>query len=176
MLAACQQDATDASPMATDAGATGAPTDPATTPLAMPSADATASVAGAAGGIAAELDMGALQERRDPERLLRFYTNAIRIGDWDAAARAWTLDAVMTPDKLRQRFGGDDASPKIAVGKGDSATAAGSAYYQVPVTVDFPDGRPSQRGTIVLRRVNDAPGASEVQLLWRIERSSLGAS
>lgn len=135
---------------------------------AVPSADASAAASSA---LAANLDMAALKERRDPERLLRFYTNAIRIGDWVDAARAWSLDAQMTPNKLEKEFGGD-AGPKIAVGKGDMAGAAGSLYYEAPILIDFADGRPSRRGTIVLRRVNDVPGASEEQLNWRIERTS----
>lgn len=135
----------------------------------LPSGEASA---GSEGGIAAGLDMGALQERRDPERLLRFYTNALRVGDWNSAAKAWALDALMTPEKLEAEFGGA-AGPKVAVGRGDSGAAAGSLYYEVPVTIDFQDGRESRRGTIVLRRANDVPGASELQLVWRIERSSI---
>lgn len=137
-------------------------------PEPLPSVDASAA---ASAGLAAGLDMNALRERRDPERLLRYYTNAIRAGDWVDAARAWSLDAQMTPEKLKSEFGGQ-ASPKIAVGKGDTAGAAGSLYYEAPIVVDFQDGRPSRRGTIVLRRVNDVPGASEEQLNWRIERTS----
>jgi hypothetical protein len=138
----------------------------------VPSADASAEATGSAGGIAADLDLGALQERRDPERLLRFYTNAIRVGDWDSAAKAWSLDAQITPEKLRAEFEGE-AGPKIAVGKGDWENAAGTVFYEAPVTIDFPDGRDSRRGTIVLRRADDVPGASELQLVWRIARSSV---
>lgn len=127
--------------------------------------------AAAPAAIAAGLDMGALAEHRDPERLLRYYTNALRAGDWASAARAWSLDAQMTPEKLKGQFGGQ-ASPKIAVGKGDIEGAAGSLYYEAPVVIDFADGRPSRRGSIVLHRVNDVPGASEEQLNWRIERTS----
>jgi hypothetical protein len=165
-LAACQQEQPTAPEPADTASA--AALEPA--PSDAPSADAS----GSAGGIAAELDAGALQERRDPERLLSFYTNALRIGDWDAAASAWSLDAQMNPDKLRADFGGD-AGPKIAIGKGDWENAGGSLFYEVPVTVDFPDGRPSRRGTVILRRANDAPGASPLQLVWRIDRSALAA-
>lgn len=134
----------------------------------VPSADASGAASTA---LAARLDMAALKERRDPERLLRFYTNALRIGDWASAARAWSLDARMTPDKLEKEFRGD-AGPKIALGKGDMSGAAGSLYYEAPLVIDFADGRPSRRGTIVLHRVNDVPGASEEQLNWRIERTS----
>jgi hypothetical protein len=134
-----------------------------------PGADAS----GAAGDApaASTLDTAALTERRDPERLLRYYVSAIRIGDWVGGAKAWSLDAQMTPGKLEAEFGAK-AGPKLAVGKGDMEGAAGSLYYEAPLVVDFGDGRPSKRGTIVLRRVNDVPGASEEQLNWRIERTS----
>ena len=147
------------------ADATGDATDGAT--MEQPSDGASAGP----GAVVSGLDAGALTERRDPERLLRYYANALRMGDWADAARAWSLDAQMTPDKLKAEFGGQ-ASPKIAVGKGDTEGAAGSLYYEAPVVIDFADGRPSRRGTIVLRRVNDVPGASEEQLNWRIERTS----
>lgn len=138
----------------------------------LPAAEPTAQATGVGGGgIASTLDMDALTERQDPERLLRYYTNTIRLGDWIDAAKAWSLDAQMTPEKLRDEFGGK-AGPKIAVGKGDVEGAAGSLYYEAPIVVDFADGRASKRGTIVLRRVNDVPGASEEQLNWRIERTS----
>ncbi|MCJ2188094.1 hypothetical protein [Novosphingobium beihaiensis] len=166
LLAACggNPPAPDASIGATgDAGEVVEPE-----PAPLPSVDASAA---ASAGIAAGLDMAALTERRDPERLLRYYTNALRVGDWVDAARAWSLDAQMTPEKLQAEFGGQ-TSPKIAVGKGDTEGAAGSLYYEAPIVVDFADGRPSRRGTIVLRRVNDVPGASEEQLNWRIERTS----
>lgn len=123
------------------------------------------------GAVASTLDMGALAERRDPERLVRYYVSAVRVKDWASAARAWSLDAQMTPAKLEASLGGD-AGAKLAVGKGDVEGAAGSLYYEAPLVVDFGGGQPSKRGTIVLRRVNDVPGASEEQLNWRIERTS----
>ncbi len=133
-----------------------------------PGDDASDAANGNAG--AGSLDMDALVERRDPERLLRYYVSAIRVGDWADASRAWSLDAEMTPAKLEAEFGG--RAPRLAVGKGDVEGAAGSLYYEAPLVVDFGDGRPSKRGTIVLRRVNDVPGASGQQLNWRIERTS----
>lgn len=164
LLAGCDSKSPDTAP---SGEATGAAVD-AVLPDVLPSAEASGV---AEGGIASTLDMGALTERQDPERLLRYYTSAVRVGDWIDAAKAWSLDAQMTPEKLRDEFGGK-AGPKIAVGKGDVEGAAGSLYYEAPIVVDFADGRPSKRGTIVLRRVNDVPGASEEQLNWRIERTS----
>lgn len=167
MLAGCQNDETAQSAVPTQAA-----TDDGS--LVVPSGDPSEGATGGADGIAADIDLGALQERRDPERLLRFYTNAIRVGDWNSAAKAWSLDAQITPDKLRSEFAGE-AGPKIAVGKGDWENAAGTVFYEAPVTIDFPDGRDSRRGTIVLRRADDVPGASELQLVWRIARSSVVA-
>ena len=165
-LAGCKQDPSPA-PLATD-GSESAVASEEVVPSDTPSGWSS----GAANGVAADLDMGALQERRDPERLLRFYTSALRVGDWTNAAKAWSLDAGMTPDKLRAQFDGD-AGPKLALGRGDWTNAAGSLFYETPVTVDFPDDRDSLRGTIVMRRANDVPGASALQLVWRIERSSI---
>ncbi|AXB75759.1 hypothetical protein [Novosphingobium sp. P6W] len=166
MLAACDKGSnapTSAASMDAMAGAAGAVVDDA------PSGGASSAVGES--GVASTLDMAALNERRDPERLLRYYVSAIRVGDWVNGARAWSLDAEMTPAKLEAEFGGK-AGPKLAVGKGDMEGAAGSLYYEAPLVVDFGDGRPSKRGTIVLRRVNDVPGASGEQLNWRIERTS----
>jgi hypothetical protein len=164
-LAGCKQEEVPA-------GAPSQSSDAAVPTDAAPSDEPSGWSSGAANGVAANLDLGALQERRDPERLLQFYTNAIRVGDWASAAKAWSLDAMMTPEKLQAEFDGD-AGPKLALGRGDWANAAGSLFYETPVTVDFPDGRESRRGTIVLRRANDVPGASPQQLVWRIERSSI---
>ncbi|WP_260926781.1 hypothetical protein [Novosphingobium sp. 9] len=140
-------------------------------PDVQPSADATGSGNGA---VVSNLDFGALTDRQQPERLLQFYTSAIRSQNWAAAAKAWSLDAQMTPDKLKAEFAG--AGARLTLGKGDVEGAAGSLYYEAPLVVDFSDGRPSQRGTIVVRRVNDVPGASEEQLNWRIERTSTFSS
>jgi hypothetical protein len=164
LLSACNRE----EPVAEPSAAISAEVSEMPTAAEVPSADASGAVSSA---LAASLDMAALKERRDPERLLRFYANAVRIGDWKDAARAWSLDAQMTPEKLENEFGGH-AGPKVAVGKGDSSGAAGSLYYEAPIVIDFADGRPSRRGTIVLRRANDVPGASEEQLNWRIARTS----
>lgn len=117
------------------------------------------------------LDFAALQDRDDPEQLLGFYAEAIRRGDWEAASLAWSTDAEVTPGTLEKAYGGD-TPPQVSLGKGDIEGTAGSLNYEAPVVVTFSDGRPELRGTIVLRRVNDVPGASDEQLNWRIERST----
>lgn len=118
-----------------------------------------------------DLDFAALQDREDPDRLLRFYANAIQAGRWDAAAAAWSKDSEVTPETLRMRYG--IAKTRLAIGKGDVEGAAGTLYYEAPITAQGADGESAERGTIVLRRANDVPGASEEQLNWRIDRSTL---
>lgn len=64
----------------------------------------------------------------------------------------------------------------ITAGKGEIDGAAGSLYYEVPVTVTGlrRDGKPyNLSGTITLRRVNDVDGATSEQLRWHIERSTI---
>jgi hypothetical protein len=55
---------------------------------------------------------------------------------------------------------------------GESEGAAGSIYYTAPVTII--DGARRLTGEVVLRRVNDVPGATPEQLRWHIE-STTGA-
>jgi hypothetical protein len=55
----------------------------------------------------------------------------------------------------------------VAVPGGRMEGAAGSSYYEVPTTIT--DDRGIKRdGTIVLRRVNDVPGASDYDLKWHV--------
>lgn len=64
----------------------------------------------------------------------------------------------------------------VAVPGGTMEGAAGSSYYTAPATITGTDadGRPVRyEGEIVLRRVNDVPGATPAQLRWHIERVDL---
>lgn len=140
---------------------------PAVASEAAPSSDAASVAAGP------DLDMDALADRQNPERLLHFYVEAVRAGAWKEAAMAWSSDAAVTPEKLQAAYGGHGQT-NLVIGKGDTEGAAGTLFYVAPIVVDFADtttGEP--RGTITLRRVNDVPGASEQQLDWRIERSTV---
>lgn len=67
---------------------------------------------------------------------------------------------------------------RISIGFGDADIegAAGSLYYEVPVTFTgtLRDGGADQRkGKVTLRRANDVPGATAEQLRWHIESSTL---
>jgi len=120
-----------------------------------------------------ELDYGALDDRVNPERLLHYFADAVRKGAWEEAARAWSSDADITSDQLQAAFSGH-SGVELVFGKGDSQSAAGTSFYVAPLVVDFADKADTDlRGTIVLRRANNVPGASTQQLNWRIERSDV---
>lgn len=64
----------------------------------------------------------------------------------------------------------------IGFGDGEVEGAAGSLFYEVPVTFTgtLTAGRVDRReGRVTLRRVNDVPGASAEQLRWHIEKSTM---
>jgi hypothetical protein len=64
----------------------------------------------------------------------------------------------------------------VAMPTGTMEGAAGSLYYEAPVTVvgKQQNGRPYRlEGQITLRRVNDVDGASAEQLRWHIEQLDL---
>jgi hypothetical protein len=122
---------------------------------------------------AAKLDMGALDERKDPDRLLRFYAAALHARDWSAASRAWGAGSGVTAATLKSAYDRAEA-PRLEVGKGEEEGAAGSLYYEAPVVLRFGPDAPPERGTLTLRRVNDVPGATPEQLRWHIERAAIG--
>lgn len=119
-----------------------------------------------------KLDTAALRDRSDPDRLLRFYAAALAARDWAAAAKAWGRGSGVTAATLKAAY--DRAErPRLEVGKGDQEGAAGSLFYEAPVTLHFGEDQP-ERGSLILRRVNDVDGATAEQLRWHIERSTIG--
>lgn len=143
---------------------------------AKPSTTATRTRSPSASETASEpahaLDIAALNERKDPDRVLRFYAAALRARDWVAAAKAWGTGSGVTATTLKASYDRTDP-PTLELGKGDVEGAAGSLYYEAPVTLRFGAGMP-ERGSLVLRRVNDVDGATPEQLRWHIERSTIG--
>src|SRR5579871_3847627 len=123
------------------------------------------------GPTGAALDTEAVHDRTSPDRVVRFYAAALEQGQWDLAATAWRSTAAVTGATLKGSYDRGGAPLHLTVGKGDAEGAAGSSYYEVPVTLRFGDGKP-ETGTLTLRRVNDVPGATPEQLDWRIESST----
>lgn len=148
------------------AACNGAPEQPA-----APASDEAATQAAPAAENAASpapLDTGALAERKDPTRLLAYLSAAVAQGKWADAARAWRKGE-MDGAKLKAELGGSEA-PRLTFGTGTTEGAAGSLYYEAPVEVAPGGAAPARRGAIVLRRVNDVPGAEDWQLAWHVER------
>jgi hypothetical protein len=146
------------------------PSTPATSRAAAPVP--TPTVPGPAREPTASLDTGALNQREDPDRLLRFYAAALHARDWAAAAKAWGAGSGVTATTLKASYDRNDP-PMLELGKGDAEGAAGSIYYEAPVTLRFGTAAP-EHGSLVLRRVNDVPGATPEQRRWHIERSTIG--
>ena len=114
----------------------------------------------------------AVLESRDCRMVAEAYTDAIAHDDFDFAARVWN-DPVVDAARLKAVFT-PYAVPQIEIGKVREEGAAGSLYCTVTGTLtDVADtNKPTQSGEIVLRRVNDVPGATRDQLRWTIQSST----
>lgn len=116
---------------------------------------------------------GAPSLARDPAQAMQALADAIEARDWAAVRGFWGDNG--------QRSGMDERAfaakwstllaPVVTVGKGEQEGAAGSLYYTAPITIV--DGARTISGQVVMRRVNDVPGATPEQLRWHIESSSL---
>lgn len=149
------------------------PAGQASAPAGLPSPAATPEASPSAAPPPA-LDPSALNERKDPARVLRFYADALAARDWAAAARAWGKGSGVTAATLKASYDRAQA-PRLTIAKGEQDAGAGSLFYEAPVTLRFGPEGTAQRGTLSLRRVNDVDGASADQLRWHIERSTIGA-
>lgn len=109
--------------------------------------------------------------------VLLAFARAIELREYD---QAWSMLAESaqrqwTKPSLNALFDGLDEIT-VAVPGGEMEGAAGSSYYtsHAEITATDRDGRPIRlEGPLVLRRVNDVPGATERQLRWQIDRIDL---
>ena len=110
---------------------------------------------------------------RDPAEVLAGWAKAVETRDW-ATARAYWGDRGARSGLSGEDFAAKWSSlldPRVTIGKGSQEGAAGSLYYTVPVRII--DGPRTLRGDVVMRRVNDVEGATDEQLRWHIESSTL---
>ena len=134
------------------------------------------SVSAASGGAAATPaapDYAALEQVRDPARILRFLGAALEDRRWDDAARAWGEAGSASAATLQERFAAG-APITLTFGQGEMEGAAGSLYYSVPYTLQRSGGS-AEAGTITLRRVNDVPGATPASLRWHVASMEPGS-
>lgn len=116
---------------------------------------------------------GKPSESRDPVEVLKDWGDAVQLRDWPTV-RAYWGDAGARSGLSDKAFAARWSSlldPKVTIYKGEQEGAAGSLYYTAPVRII--DGPRTVRGEVVLRRVNDVDGATDEQLRWHIESSTL---
>ena len=110
---------------------------------------------------------------RDPAKVLVDWAAAMSLKQWDAAYLYWQAEGTGSGLTLRQfkakwsKLG----NPEFEIHPGKLEGAAGSSFYTA--TMVLIDGQRRERGEVVLRRVNDVPGASAEQLRWHIESMTI---
>lgn len=110
---------------------------------------------------------------RDPEEVLDAWARAVELRDWKTVRAYWGDHgerSSLTPEAFAARWSAL-LDPRVTVAKGAAEGAAGSTYYTAPVRII--DGPRTLHGKIVLRRVNDVPGADAEQLRWHIESTTI---
>jgi hypothetical protein len=114
----------------------------------------------------------AVLDSRDCGTVAHAYFDALARGDFAFAARVWN-DPVIDDARLRALFH-DYKQPVVTVSDLRQEGAAGSLYCTV--TGKLTDGadasKPPRTGEIVLKRVNDVPGATPAQLRWTIRSNT----
>jgi hypothetical protein len=116
-------------------------------------------------------DLSAL-DSRDCRTVAQAYFDALARGDYGLAARVWS-DPAIDQARLKAAFAGYK-QPRVAIAAMEQEGAAGSSYCTVSGTLsDGGDaGKPARKGQVVLKRVNDVPGATPQQLRWTIRSST----
>ncbi len=109
--------------------------------------------------------------------VLLSFARAIELREFD---QAWemldTADQTKWSKAEWRALFADLGKITVAVPSGTMEGAAGSSYYtsEATITATDKDGRPVRyEGPVVLRRVNDVPGASPEQLRWHIDSVKL---
>ena len=109
--------------------------------------------------------------------VLLSFARAIELREFDQAWEMLDEGDQQRWDKAQWRaLFADLGKITVAVSDGSMEGAAGSSYYtsEATITATDKDGRPVRyEGPIVLRRVNDVPGASAAQLRWHIDSVQL---
>ena len=111
-------------------------------------------------------------ESRDCRTVAQAYFAALARGDYAFAARVWS-DPAVGERQLKRAFA-RYRQPSVAIVGVQQEGAAGSSYCTVSGTLtDAGDpAKPAQSGDVVLKRVNDVPGATPEQLRWTIRSTT----
>jgi hypothetical protein len=114
----------------------------------------------------------AVLDSRDCRTVAQAYADAVARGDFAFAARVWD-DPVIDDARLKALFAGY-RQPTIAISGIEREGAAGSSYCTVSGSLsDAGDkAKAASKGDMVLKRVNDVPGATPEQLRWTLRSST----
>ncbi len=104
---------------------------------------------------------------RDPARVLIAWAEVMSLKQWGNAYRYWPANSTGLTEAQFAAKWGRLANPEFEIHPGKYEGAAGSSFYTAPVVLI--DGARQDHGKVVLRRVNDVPGATAEQLRWHIE-------
>jgi len=109
---------------------------------------------------------------KDCVDVAQFYFEALGGGEYAQAALVWD-DPVIDGARLQAVFGAYK-EPQIEWTEPFVEGAAGSAYCTVSgkLTDAQDPAKPLREGTLLLRRVNDVPGATPDQLRWTLRSST----
>jgi len=173
LLAGCGAPDRAPAPQASEAAvpAASAPTAIAPSPAPAPAPSPTVTLPAPPAAPSPKADLSAL-DSRDCRTVAQAYFDALARGDYGLAARVWS-DPAIDQARLKAAFAGYK-QPRVAIAAMEQEGAAGSSYCTVSGTLsDGADaGKPARKGQVVLKRVNDVPGATPQQLRWTIRSST----
>ena len=137
-------------------------------PAAQPTAGPAQRLEPAASGKVAQPSLA-----KRPEDVLDAFAAAIEARDWRSVRAFWADkgDRSGMDARLFAETWGRLKAPAVVIGEGQQEGAAGSIYYTAPVVIT--DGDRTITGDVILRRVNNVPGASAEQLRWHIDSTTL---
>jgi hypothetical protein len=115
---------------------------------------------------------------RNPTHALDYWRAAMEARHWTSARSVFGDFGSQSGQSVEEfaRVWSKYRIVDVTLGKGEQEGAAGSSFYEVPVTITglTTANRPYRLdGTLTLRRVNDVDGATPEQLRWHIERTTL---
>lgn len=113
-----------------------------------------------------------------PRDTLQDWADAMDARNWEQARAFWGDNGEKSGMTLEEFAAANEKYRTISVtlGEGQEEGAAGSLYYEAQVTMEgeLQNGEAYvMRGPVVLRRVNEVPGASMEDRMWHIETSDL---
>ena len=114
----------------------------------------------------------------DPADVAQRWADALESREWETARQVWGESGMasgMDAEEFEVAFS-KYRTINISFGEARKEGAAGTLYYEVPVTMEGElDNGDAYRmeGPLLLSRVNDVPGASTEERKWHIEMSDL---